>query len=461
MTVSNTTADIAITNRASTKAADPTAINDTGSMHRIVIVGGGAGGLSLACRLGRKFRRNRSVEVVLVDQRPTHLWKPLLHEVATGSLDGNHDAVSYISLARKNSFRFMLAALDNINTTDNILDLSMTYGEQPNEKRSRTLRFNQLVIAIGSLSNDFGIQGVAEHAIFLDGRPQAEYFHQLFVSHLHRINNQPPHSDMVLSVVIVGGGATGVELAADLHSVASQLEEFGFPTFSQDKLRVSVLEASDRLLAQLPARISASVNEELEALGVNVCTGAMVTEITDTEVVTADGGRFPTDLSVWAAGIRAPELLTTSGLAVDGLGRVKTNQQLTLPDCSHVFVIGDCCHCPMENTDKVVPPRAQSAHQMAALTYRNVINQYRQKPLQTFTYRDYGSLVSLSQYSTVGNLMGNLMRGSLFIEGWIARLVYRLLYRRHQSAVHGVFATALIILGDIIHRRTHSHLKLH
>ena len=435
--------------------------------HRIVVVGGGAGGLSLACRLGRKFRRNQSVDIVLVDQRPTHLWKPLLHEVATGSLDGNHDEISYVSLARKNGFRFVLATLDHINANERELNLTMAFGEDDGTRRSRILAFDQLVIAIGSLSNDFGIQGVAEHAIFLDERIQAERFHKRFVSHLHRINNQPSDSASTLSVVIVGGGATGVELAADLHSVASQLEEFGFPAFSPDRLNVSVLEASDRLLAQLPQRISVSVNQELNAMGVSVSTGAMVTEITSSEVVTADGNRYPADLSVWAAGIKAPTVLSASGFDVDGLGRIKTNRQLTLPQHASIFVIGDCCHCLMNGTgdvegdSKTVPPRAQSAHQMAALTYKNLLNQYRGKPLSTFTYKDYGSLVSLSEYSTVGNLMGNLMRGSLFIEGWVARLVYRLLYRRHQSAIHGIFATTLIMLGDMIHRKTHSHLKLH
>lgn len=435
-------------------------------VHRIVVVGGGAGGLSLVSRLARKFKRNAQLEVMLVDQNSTHLWKPLLHEVATGSLDGNHDEVSYVSLARKYGFRFMLGKLANVDADAKRITVTMDFGDAELPSRDRTIEYDQLVLAIGSLSNDFGIPGVAENAILLDSRLQAEQFHKRFIAHLHRINSQRSEDKPVLSVVIVGGGATGVELAADLHSVASQLEDFGFKAFSPEKLKISVLEAGPRLLAQLPERISSSVIKELRSLGVEVHTSMMVTEITPDEVRSREGEPFAADLSVWAAGIRAPGVLKESGLETDGLGRVVTTRSLNVVSYPGVFVIGDCGHCPMGEADAegdvaVVPPRAQSAHQMAGVAYKNIINQYKGKPLKTFTYNDYGSLVSLSEYSTVGNLMGNLMKGSLFIEGALARLVYRMLYRRHQSDVHGLFSTMLIMIGDRIHRATHSHLKLH
>lgn len=429
--------------------------------HQIVVIGGGAGGLALAVRLGKKYRSSNSVSVLLVDKKPAHLWKPLLHEVATGSLDSNHDEVSYVSLARKHGFKFLLGTVTSVDPARNVLTLDTQlpdHGDLPRQIRS--VEFNQLVLAMGSLSNDFGTPGVAENALLLDDRSSAERFHQQFIAHLHRINNLADTTDAKLRVVIVGGGATGVELAADLHNVTAQLEIYGFDALQPEKLDVTLLEAGPRLLAQLPQRISESVLQELGKIGVVVKTDSRVTEMTQGKVALENKTVLPADIIVWAAGIRAPELLRESGLPTDRIGRVIVTPELNVPAYPTIFAIGDCCHCPMENGDPV-PPRAQSAHQMAATVYKNLLSQQTERPLKPFVYHDLGSLVSLSNYSTVGNLMGNLMRGSVFIEGWIARIMYRLLYRIHQRSIHGTLATGLIILGDKIHHATRSHLKLH
>ncbi len=436
------------------------------------MVGGGAGGLSLVARLARAYRRNSDVEVLLVDINPTHLWKPLLHEVATGSLDNNLDEISYAALARKYGFRFVLGEFKSIDADGKQIVVDVSYGNSGLPNSQRVIEYDQIVLAIGSQSNDFGTKGVTEHAILLDDSRRAEEFHQRFIGHLHRVNDSRRKDNAGLAVVIVGGGATGIELAADLHHVASQLEDFGFERFNEDKLDVTLLEAGPRVLGNLPERISQTVTGELESLGVSVNTGALVTEVTGSELKTRDGHVFPADLAVWAAGIRAPGQLAESGLETDRIGRVVTTACLNTVSHPELFVIGDCCHCKMPHSEtdtdtngsgepEVVPPRAQSAHQMASTAYTNIRNQYAGKALKKFSYQDYGSLVSLSEYSTVGNLMGNLMKGSLFIEGWAARIVYRMLYRRHQTAIHGFFATLLIMVRDRLHRTTHSHLKLH
>jgi len=441
-------------------------VNNQNNVHRIVIVGGGAGGLSLVSRLGRHFRRNDAVEVMLVDVNSTHLWKPLLHEVATGSLDGNHDEISYVALARKHGFRFVLGEFKSIDTEAKSIAIEMDYGDADLAATQRSIDYDQIVLAIGSRSHDFGVPGVLQHAILLDDRSKAEQFHRRFLANLHRINDATVSDIGQLSVVIIGGGATGVELAADLHNVASQLEDFGFDRFNPEKLDVTLLEASPRVLGALPERISDSVTAALSELEVSVITGATVTEITADEVKTKDGQCYPANLTVWAAGVCAPASLDKSGLPVDSIGRVKTTPFLNIEEYPEVFVIGDCCHREMPaaagtetagTKPSTVPPRAQSAHQMAATVYNNIRKQYTNDSLQAFNYQDYGSLVNLSRYTTVGNLMKN----ALFIDGWIAKVAYRLLYRRHQVAVHGLFATGLIMIGDRIHRATHSHLKLH
>jgi len=427
----------------------------------IVVVGGGAGGLELVVRLAKKCRRDKSVRVVLVDRNPTHIWKPLLHEVATGSLNSHHDESAYRMLARKHGFEFVLGEVTRVDSANQQLTLAAVLDQEVQREMvpERALNYAQLLLCVGSLSNDFNTTGVSQHCLMLDSRAQAERFHQSFVNQLHRINASTSEGDL-LNVAIVGGGATGVELAADLHNVAERLSEYGFAEFSADRLKVVVVEAGDRLLPQLPERIGNNVRQELEKIGVQVSTGTMVSAAEADSLLTRDGLRIPADIGVWAAGIKAPKFIENSGFPVDSLGRVRVNPDLTVVGHENVLAIGDCCACPMDD-GTTVPPRAQSAHQMATVAAKNLLAMRTSRPLVPFKYKDFGSLISLSEYSTVGNLMGNLMRGSVFIEGWLARLFYLSLYRMHQVAVHGAGSTFLIMLGDRIYKATRAELKLH
>ncbi len=435
-------------------------VADTYSGERIVVVGGGAGGLELVVKLGRKFRRRDDIEVLLIDKNPTHIWKPLLHEVATGSMNSYHDEASYRMLANKHGFRFVLGRVEAVSLEKQTLTLAPVADGSGNEMMpERIVAYDTLAVSVGSHSNDFGITGVRQFSKQLDSREQAELFHADFASALHRVNSKRD-STSVLSVAIVGGGATGVELAADMHNVVSRLREYGFEHFSPDSLRVSIVEAAPGLLPRLPDRIGVSVKRELERIGVEVFVSTRVAEVTDNAVVTSDGESIPADISVWAAGVKAPAWLKASGFPVDGLGRVQVDADLTVKGYEHVFALGDCCYCQTKDGTEV-PPRAQAAHQMASVTARNIIAKQKGKSSKAFVYRDFGSLVSLSKFSTIGNLMGNLVRGTVFVEGWVARLVYLSLYRMHQSAVHGPFSTLLIMLGDRIYKATRAQVKLH
>lgn len=426
----------------------------------IVVVGGGAGGLELVIKLARKFKKRSDVDVTLIDCNPTHIWKPLLHEIATGSLNSHHDETGYLMLARKYRFAFVLGRANKIDRSNNYVHIEASLDDKGAEiVAARTVHFSRLVLSVGSLCNDFGTPGVEEHCLLLDTRQQAERFHQQFLNQLHRIHGAEDE-ERRLSLVIVGAGATGVELAADLHNVAKRLPEYGFNAFSSDRLRVMIVEAAPRILAQLPERVSASVTRELENIGVEIRTDTMVSAIDSDAVQTKSGQSISADLVVWAAGIKAPAFLSNSDLPTDNIGRVKVEPTLQVEGSQVVFAIGDCCACPMD-AGGVVPPRAQSAHQMAAVAYKNIVADLAGKPMKPFRYKDFGSLISLSEFSTVGNLMGNLMRGTVFVEGWLARMFYLSLYRMHQSAVHGFGAMLLIMLGDTIYKATRADIKLH
>jgi len=430
--------------------------------HRIVIVGGGAGGLELATRLGKTLGKRGSASVTLVDANLTHIWKPLLHEVAAGSLNSYEDELNYVAQAKWNHFEFQLGRMCGLDRAGKTIQLSATLDEQGEELvPARSLAYDSLVIAVGSTTNDFGTQGAAEHCLFLDTRKQAERFHQQLLNHYLRAHAGHDLSREQISVAIVGAGATGVELAAELHHAARELAAYGLGRIKPENMRITLIEAGPRVLPALPERIGEPVHRTLEKLGVTVLTNAAVSEVTETSLKTVGGQEIPAGLKVWAAGIRAPAFLRD----IDGLETNRIQQLVVRPTLQTtrddaIFAFGDCAACPQPGTDRNVPPRAQAAHQQASLLVKSLKLRIEGKPLPEYTYKDYGSLISLSSFSAVGNLMGNLT-GSVMLEGWLARIFYVSLYRMHQMALFGVFRTAMLMLSSRIGRGTEPRLKLH
>jgi NADH dehydrogenase len=264
-----------------------------------------------------------------------------------------------------------------------------------------------------------------------------------------------------VNIAIVGGGATGVELSAELYNAVKQLHSYGYKGLDSTSLNVTLVEAGERILPALPPRISAAAHQELTKLGVRVLTQTMVTSATENGLNTKGGEFIDADLMVWAAGIKAPDFMKEiGGLETNRINQlvVKETLQTTLDD--DIYAIGDCASCALPGGG-FVPPRAQSAHQMASRALENILAQRKDKPLKAYVYKDHGSLVSLSRFSTVGSLMGNLMRGSMMVEGRIARFVYISLYRMHQIALHGYFKTGLMMLVGSLNRVLRPRLKLH
>ena len=428
---------------------------------RIVIVGGGAGGLELATRLGRKLGRRERAIVTLVDKSATHIWKPLLHEVATGVLDAGIDAVSYRAHARRHHFQYQQGALSAINREEREITLAAITDDRNREVvGERKIAYDYLVVALGSSTNDFGTPGVSDNCIFLDAPHQAERFHQRMLNGFIRIDSERQR-DTALRIAIVGAGATGVELSAELHNAAQWLSVYGLPNISRDRLKVTLVEAGPGILPALPEKISAKAHRELVKLGVDVLVNTRVSAAEEGGLRTAEGNLISADLMVWAAGIKAPDFLANiAGLETNRINQLVVRATLQTTRDHRIFALGDCAAREMPN-GRNVPPRAQSAHQMADLVYTNLLAIIASKPLSDFTYRDHGSLVSLSRFSTVGSLMGNLTKGSMMIEGRLARVMYISLYRMHQIAIHGWLRTILISFSEKIGRAVRPKLKLH
>ncbi len=437
-------------------------------LHRVVIVGGGAGGLELATKLGNSLGKKNLAEIFLVDAKKTHVWKPLLHEIAAGSLNPDKDELEYLAQAHWHHFKFRYGRVEDVDAQNQTITIAATLDIDGVEIiPQRKIKYDTLVLSVGSTVNDFNIPGAKEHAVALDTQYQAERFHQKLHNSILRAQTQAGSvRPGQLEVVIVGGGATGVELAAELHKATREMAAYGLDRINPDRdISIHLVEASPRLLPALPAKISTSVEMELRKLNVKLFLGEKVTRVTEFGVETHSGKKIISSLVVWAAGIKAPEFLSKiKGIETNAIHQVKVLSTLQTLTDKNIFAFGDCAACPIKpGVEELVPPRAQAAHQQASLLYKTLKNRVLRpnKPLPHYVYKDYGSLVNLGRYSTVGNLMGSLLGGSMFVEGLIARLMYLMLYQMHLSALHGVISVVFRLIGKIISRRTEARVKLH
>ena len=464
-------------------------------MHRVVIVGGGAGGLELATKLGDTLGRRRQAEITLVEHARTHFWKPHLHELAAGSMDVRVYETDYLAQSHWHCFRYRIGEMRGLDRKRRAIEVAPFVDEDGDRvTSSRTVEYDTLVIAVGSRTNDFGTPGAREFAIALDDPAEAQRFHRRLVNAYIRAHTQAESlRPEQLQVAIIGAGATGVELAAELHNTTRTLVSYGLDRIDPDKdMRLILIEAADRVLPALPQRIADAACRLLGNMGITVRTSALVAEVLPNGVRLASGEVIPAELVVWAAGVIAPDFLgDLDGLEANRIHQLVVRPTLQTTRDDDVFAIGDCAACPWLGKDmsaagpsqganyapeggsaaakpqasgdhrRIVPPRAQAAHQQASHMVKQVRRRLHGKPLLPWRYRDFGSLVSLGEFSTVGNLMGSLTGGNIWLEGWFARMMYLSLYKMHELALHGFWKTALDTIARLITRRTEPHVKLH
>jgi NADH dehydrogenase len=425
--------------------ADPT--QHTSHPHHIVIVGGGAAGLELATSLGDKLGKDGRAEITLVDRGRTHIWKPLLHAVAAGSLRRSQHELNYIAQAHWHGFRYRFGELAGLDREARTITLAPTIDDEGRQiTPETTVGYDTLIVAVGSITNDFGTPGAAEYAVPLETAEQAGRFNRRMVNACLRAQSQSePVRPGQLHVAIIGAGATGTELAAELHRTARAIIAYGLDRIDPEKdIQIVLIEAADRILPALPARISAAVTAELTKMGVIVRTGARVAEVLADGVRLSTGEIIPSELVVWSAGVKAPDVLANiGGLETNRINQLVVRQTLQTTRDDNIFAIGDCAACPIPGTDLNVPPRAQAAHQQASFMVKQMVARLSGQALGDYVYKDFGSLVTLGKRNTVGNLMGFVVGRNFFIEGYIARLMYRSLYKMHEAALHGSGRTFL------------------
>lgn len=406
--------------------------------HDIVIVGGGAGGLELAARLGRKLGPRQGPDrVLLIDKSVYHIWKPSLHEIAAGTLDAHQEGLSYPVLGRRNHFSFALGEIIGLDPAAKRLTLKAIVEDGRELAPARTVSFTWGVLAVGSGANLFGTPG-AEHALRLEDAADAEHFHARLLAAYTRASFA---EERVMRVAIVGAGATGVELSAELLESHSEL----LGSLSSDRrfrLDIVLVEASPRILPALPEETARKAALALERKGVRLLTDAVVIAVTDNGLVTSSG-EVRADLIVWAAGVKAAGANAGYGLEVNRTNQFVVNGRLetSAPD---IFALGDCAAAPWKD-GRILPARAQAAHQEASYLSRALAARLHERRIdRNFVYHDFGSLVSLGEHRAVGALMGGLGGPNFFVEGLIARWMYISLHLDHHRAILGLGKTAVL-----------------
>lgn len=440
-------------------------ILEKSDLHHIVIVGGGAGGLELATQLGHKLGRKNKAQITLVDRARTHIWKPLLHEIAAGSMEVDRHEIEYMAQGHWHGFKFRWGEMNGLDRASKRVRLAATHDDEGREiTPDRWIEYDTLVLSIGSTSHDFGTPGVQQHATMLDTPEQAERFNTQMLNACVRAYAQDgPVQPGQLNVAIIGAGATGTELSAELHGTIRGLVAYGLDKIDPEKdITITLLEAADRILPALPERISKATYEILEKLGVDIRTNSYVTEVTKKGVQLKSGDFVDSELVVWAAGVKGPDVLRDlDGLEASKSGQLVVRETLQSTVDDDVFSFGDCCWLVPDGEEHPIPPRAQAAHQQSSHLVKQLRNRLNGQPMKPFKYHDFGSLVSLGHHSTVGTLMGFVTGRKMLIEGFVAKMMYRSLYKMHEWALHGFWKVFLDTLSRTLTRRTEPHVKLH
>ena len=383
---------------------------------RVVIVGGGLGGLRLAEDLYGK-----GMQVVLIDKNNFHQFPPLIYQIASAGIDPSSISFPFRQIFRKRKdFYFRMAEARMVDTDKKILQTSIG-----------KIDYDYLVLAAGATTNFFGNKNIEDWAIPMKTVPEAMGLRNALLSNLERALTCATEEERqeLLNVVIVGGGATGVEIAGALSEMKRYVIPYDYPDMDSSLMHIYLIEAGDRLLAGMSQDSSKKAYDFLKSMGVDIQFGKMVTDYRDHKVIMKDGTEIPTRTFLWVSGIRANAM---PGIDESHLGRgfrFKVDQYNRIPGLEGVFVIGDQC---LQTTDEAYPnghPQvAQVAIQQAKNLAKNLkkINEGQaESSLTAFKYKNLGSMATIGRNKAVGEI-GKFRSQGFF--AWILWLIVHLRY---------------------------------
>ncbi|MEQ8439611.1 MAG: NAD(P)/FAD-dependent oxidoreductase [Ilumatobacter fluminis] len=375
--------------------------------HRVVVIGAGFGGLRVVRGLA-----DADVDIVVVDAHNFHTFQPLLYQVATAGLDTDDIAYPIRGIFRRQrNAAVRVAAVTGIDLDRQTVTTT----------RGEPLEFDTLVVAAGTVSHDFGIDGVTDHTLPLKSVADAVAIRD----HVLTTFEHATFDDQIgseLDVVVCGGGPTGVEMAGGLTELYDRVLRKDYPTLPVTKARITLVEAVDRVLGTFDESLSSRAEATLRERGVDVITGTPIASVDEGAVELDDGRRLEAGTIVWAAGVRAAPVAEMLGTELGRGGRIIVGDDLSVPEHPNVFAIGDIAVDP----DRPLPQVAQPAIQGGKHVARQIERRLAGEQTETFDYTDKGSMATIGRNQAVAELPGGMkLSGPI---GWLAWLALHLLY---------------------------------
>ena len=383
---------------------------------RIVIVGGGFGGAAVAARLERLVGKDPGIEIVLFDRENFSVFTPLLPEVPSGALEAKHIVSPLRARLRRTSVRQAeVRAID-------IERRLIVAGHCP-MCAEYVVEYDYLVLALGSVTNFFGLPGVAEHAKTMKSLADASGLHDLVIGKFEHADLEPdPEARRRrLTFVVAGGGFAGVETAAELNDFVRAAGRY-YPALSRDDVRVIVVHPGERILPEVSPSLSSYALKKLTSRGVEVRLGARIQACDEQCVRLTNGERIDGETLIWTAGVSPHPLIAAVDLPRDRSGRVQVDAGLAVPERAGVYALGDCATVRDPETGAPYPPTAQYAIRQGKAVADNLVAAMRGGTPRSFRYKPLGMLASLGRHSAVAEIVG--LKFSGFLAWWLWRTIY-------------------------------------
>jgi NADH:ubiquinone reductase (H+-translocating) len=414
---------------------------------RVLILGGGFGGMYAALEFERALARGADLDVTLVNRDNFFLFTPMLHEVAASDLDITNIVSPVRKLLRR--VKFFHGDIESIDLANKRVGLSHGH-----EEHCHSLPYDHLVLALGSTTNFFNLPGLEDRALTMKSLDDAISLRNRLIANLEEADFEccAPLRAPLLNFVVAGGGFAGVETIAGMNDFLREAVKF-YPHLREDMLRVILVHPGKIILPELGEKLGAYAKRKLIERNVEVHSNCKVTAVTDREVILSDGTRITTNTLVWTAGTCPNSLLYTLPCAKER-GRVLVNEYLEVPDWPGVWAFGDCAVVPDRKTGKSHPPTAQHALREGKVAAQNILATFRGDQKKPFLFSTLGLLAPIGKRSGVANILGVNFSG--FIAWWLWRTIYLMKLPRFEKKVRVAFDWTLDLLfsKDLVQFRT-------
>jgi NADH dehydrogenase len=384
------------------------------SKSRVLVLGGGFGGVYTALHLERLMKSNPDVEVTLISHDNFFLFTPMLHEVAASDLDITH-IVSPLRTLLKRTAIF----IGDIQSIDfEARRVRVAHGFEPHE---HDLAYDHLVVALGSMTNFYGLPGLEQRALTMKTLGDAIHLKNRVIATLEEADTEcAGGSDGLLTFVVAGGGFAGVETIAGLNDFVREALKF-YPRLTPDRVRMVLVHAGPVILPELGDKLGAYAQRQLAGRGIEIVTDAKVSGVTDQAVILADGRHVRSRLVVWTAGTSPHPLVHDLPCRLDR-GRIVVDETLAVPGRDGVWALGDCAVVPDRRTGRPHPPTAQHALREARTVANNIAAKLEGSPARAFRFRTIGQLAAIGRRTGVARVFGINFSG--FFAWWLWRTIY-------------------------------------